>query len=259
MIATVTLALLLALPLPAPGSGGAPASAGMARIPAGSYTPLYVRDAGRARVDAFELDRRPVTRGEYLEFVRADPRWRRGEAKPVLAGRGYLAGWPGALDAGGAAALRQPVTEVSWFAARAYCGAQGKRLPTTDEWEYAAAASETVRDAARDPDFTARLLGMYTAPRDPAAPVGSTFRNAYGVWDLHGLVWEWVADFNNVLASDDSRGTAAKDHKLYCAGGSVGTSDPSNYPAFLRFAFRAGLTGRSTTRNLGFRCARSLP
>lgn len=259
VILVLFLALLLGLPLPAWGSGRTPAGEReTVRVPAGSYVPLYTRDGGAVRVAAFEIDRHPVTRAEYLEFVRADPRWRRDRVKPVFAGAGYLAGWPSALDAGGSAAAERPVTQVSWFAARAFCEAEGKRLPTADEWEYVAAASETERDASRDPDFVRRLLGMYTTRRDPLPPVRSTFRNAFGVWDLHGLVWEWVLDFNNVLVSDDSRGAGGRDHKLYCAAGSVGATDPGNYPAFLRYAFRAGLTGRSTVANLGFRCARSV-
>ena len=43
-----------------------------------------------------------------------------------------------------------PSTQVSWFAARAYCASLGKRLPTVDEWEYAAAASERRTDATDD-------------------------------------------------------------------------------------------------------------
>lgn len=258
--ALILLAALLALPLPALGSGGAPARPdAMVQVPAGSYLPLYAAGRARTRVAAFELDRYPVTRGEYVEFVRANPRWRRSRVKPVLAGDGYLAGWNSDLDAAGSASARRPVTQVSWFAAQAYCRAQGKRLPTADEWEYVAAASETARDASGNPEFTRRLLDLYTTRRDALPEVGSTFPNAYGVWDMHGLVWEWVADFNNLLAPDDSRAVGGRDHRLYCAAGAVGATDPSNYPGFLRLAFRAGLTGRSTTGNLGFRCARSLP
>lgn len=77
--------------------------------------------------------------------------------------------------------------------------------------------------------------------------------------DLHGLAWEWTLDFNGVFVSDDSRetgsGVAGRDHALFCASAAVGASDPSNFPAFMRYAFRAGLTGRSTVRSLGFRCA----
>jgi formylglycine-generating enzyme required for sulfatase activity len=177
--------------------------------------------------------------------------------RPVFAEGGYLAEWRADLDPGDADVLRRPVTSVSWFAAKAYCAAQGKRLPTVDEWEYAAAASETQRDAAREPEFVRRLLARYAAHRTDTLP------NAYGVRALHGGPWEWTLDFNSVLVSDDSRGLGAggdeRDHGLFCASAAIGATDPSNYPAFLRYAFRAGLTGRTTARTLGFRCAADLP
>ena len=237
--------------------------AGMAHIPAGSYAPLYRRAGeGRVHVAAFALDVEPATNADYLAFVRANPQWRRGSVRPVFAERGYLAEWRGDLDPG-AATLDRPVTSVSWYAAKAYCAWRGKRLPTVDEWEYAAAASETRRDAAREPSFVRRLLGLYAARSAYAAgampAVGAGFRNVYGVRDLHGLAWEWTLDFNGVLVSDDSReggsGVEEKDHALFCAGAAVGAADPTNYPAFLRYALRAGLTGRSTLRTLGLRCA----
>ena len=237
-------------------------TAAMARIPAGSYQPLYGAIGGApVVVKSFRLDREPVTRGEYLEFVKANPAWRRGAVRPLLAGRNYLSAWAGDLDAGNATDLRRPVTEVSWFAAKAYCESRGKRLPTVDEWEYAASASETRAGVAREPGFIRRILALYAArPNDGVLPpVGSGFRNVYGVRDLHGLAWEWTLDFNDVMVSDDSRasGSAAgsSDHMLFCASAAIGASDPSNYPAFMRYAFRAGLTGRSTARTLGFRCA----
>src|SRR5690348_1454731 len=112
-------------------------------IPAGSYEPLYRRAGeGRVAVAAFALDVEPATNADYLAFVQSHPAWRRGAVKPVFAERGYLADWRGPLDPGDADALRRPVTAVSWFAAKAYCESRGKRLPTVDEWEYAASASE---------------------------------------------------------------------------------------------------------------------
>lgn len=249
--------LLLALAAaPAAAKTGVPA--GMARIPPGRYVPLYLNGRANVEVRAFALDRHPVTRGEYLAFVRAHPRWQRGRVPGAFAERGYLAGWPGPLAVGPAADARRPVTEVSWFAARAFCAARGARLPTTDEWEYAALASESVRDASRDPAFITRLLALYRTPRTLPPAVGSGFRNAYGVSDLHGVVWEWVSDFNSLLISDDSRATAGRDHPLFCAAGVVGATDPNNYPAFLRYGFRAGLQGRTTVGSLGFRCAQDI-
>jgi len=252
-----SLLLALSLGLCARPAAAAPVGPEMARIPGGSYVPLFVNGPGSVKVDAFALDRFPVTRADYLAFVRARPAWRRGQVRRAFAGPGYLSGWPSAASAGGARELRLPATGVSWFAARAYCAWRGKRLPTTDEWEFAARASERSRDASRDPAFTARLLRLYTsrAPR----PVGSTFRNAYGVSDLHGLVWEWTLDFNGVMVSNDSRATSGRDHPLFCAAGVVGATDPGNYPAFLRYGFRAALDGRTTTEGLGFRCAQDLP
>jgi formylglycine-generating enzyme required for sulfatase activity len=242
-----------------PTARGRAVPANMVTVPAGSYVPLYgaAGPAGSMRVATFRLDRDLVTMGDYLAFVRANPSWRRSAVRPVFAERGYLAEWTGDLEP--ATPLDQPVTGVSWFAAKAYCAAQGKRLPTTDEWEYAAAASETKRDAARDPGFVRRLVTLYANRAGHAPVAGAGFRNRYGVDDLHGVVWEWTLDFNGVLVSDDSRelgsGVRASDHHLFCASAAIGATDPSNYPAFLRYAFRAGLTGRSTVGTLGFRCA----
>jgi sulfatase modifying factor 1 len=67
-----------------------------------------------------------------------------------------------------------------------------------------------------------------------------------------------VLDFNNVMISDDSRGTGGSDRQLYCAAAASTARDPSDYAAFLRYSFRASLTGRSTQSNLGFRCVRSV-
>lgn len=245
-------ALLLAAPLPSAAQAGGEGA--MAVIPAGSYTPLYTTDGADVDVPSFRLDRHQVTRGEYEVFVRSNPRWRSDRVKPVFADARYLAGWAAPTEQGGNPDA--PVTNVSWFAARAYCQAQGKRLPSVHEWEYVARADETREDASRDPAFRDRLVQLYT--RRPAKPpaVGSIYRNRFGVDDMHGLVWEWVRDFNTIMFSSDSRGTGARDAQLYCAAGADGASDKGDYAAFLRYAFRASLSkGSATASSLGFRCA----
>jgi formylglycine-generating enzyme required for sulfatase activity len=184
-----------------------------------------------------------------------------------LADAGYLVGWPSGSSAGDAADLDRPVTSVSWYAAAAYCTSQGKRLPTVDEWELAAAASETKRDASSDPAFRRRLAALYAARRPGLPPrVSDTSANLYGVRGLHGVVWEWTSDFNATFVAgrehrDGQHGehAAGKEHAqgrhLYCASSAVGATDPTDYPAFLRSAMRAGLTARSTVSGVGFRCA----
>ena len=256
MRALLSLLLLALAAAPAAAETAVPPE--MARIPGGRYVPLFMNGRATVEVASFALDRHPVTRAQYLAFVRAQPRWQRGRVPGAFAERGYLASWPAPLAVGTAEDARRPVTEVSWFAARAFCAWRGARLPATDEWEYAALASERSRDASRDPAFATRVLGLYRTPRPVPPVVGSGFRNAYGVSDLHGVVWEWVLDFNSLLVSDDSRATGGRDHPLFCAAGVVGATDPGNYPAFLRYGFRAALEGRTTVGSLGFRCAQSL-
>jgi formylglycine-generating enzyme required for sulfatase activity len=242
--------------------------AAMVALPAGAYRPLYghAGDASR-RVAAFRLDRDPVTRGDFLAFVRTHPEWRRSSVAPRVAERDrYLADWRDDLDPSpravtesrDAAALRRPVTDVSWFAAQAYCEAQGKRLPTLVEWEYAAAASESKRDAARDPSFIQRLVSRYASRGQSHATVDAGVRNAYGVRGLHDFGWEWTADDGIDRHPHGGAHGAAHDDApdASCAGAAIGAADATNYPAFLRFAMRAGLTSRTSLSSLGFRCAR---
>ena len=256
--AVPVFALLLCLVLPATGSTTAVDTA-MVRVPAGDHLPLYANAGAHVRVPAFEIDRMPVTRQDFLAFVTERPDWRKSRINPAFARPGYLSAWSGDLSYGASEDGLRPVTQVSWFAARAYCAAQGKRLPTTAEWEYVAAASETERDAARDRRFIADLLRTYGSRRTPTPAVNGAAPNRFGVHHLHDRTWEWTSDFNSVLLGDDSRGASGHDRRLYCAAGTIGSTDPANYPAFLRYGFRAGLKGRTTADNLGFRCARDLP
>jgi len=243
----------------------------MVRVPAGSYVPLYQREARdpvtgnlvrRAEsrpVPAFLLDEKPVTNREYLQFVRDRPEWRRSAVKSTFADENYLRHWAGDLELGPLAPPRSPVVYVSWFAARAFLAARGKRLPKVDEWEFAGAASETEADASRDSGFQERLRDWYARPTPAVLPaVESTLRNLYGIWDLHGLIWEWTLDFNSALVTGESRGDASLDRGLYCGGAASGAADFENYPAFMRFAYRSSLQARYATGNLGFRGARDL-
>jgi formylglycine-generating enzyme required for sulfatase activity len=227
------------------------------RIPSGSYRPLYaIAGQARARVASFSLDREPVTRGEFLSFVRANPEWRRSAVGRTMADDGYLANWLGDLDAGDAVDLRRPVTAVSRYAANAYCAAAGGRLPTVNEWEYAAAASETRTDGGADPRFARRLLEIYSQRTNDGRvpPVGSGFRNVYGVRDMHGGAVEWTAE-DAMPAGHVHAG--AHEHMASCASAAIGATDQTDYPGFLRHAFRSALSSRSTVLTLGFRCAAS--
>ena len=250
------LLTILALALAATAAQAAPRAV---RVEGGVYTPVFPPspEEKEIRVKPFILDERPVTNGEFLAFVRAQPRWQRDRISRLFAGEGYLSHWGGPTALGGGAPPDAPVVQVSWFAAKAYCEAQGKRLPTESEWEYVASASETRADARQDPAFVAQLLGWYARPNAKVLPpAGKGAPNVHGIRDMHGLVWEWVSDFNSTLVSGDSREDGDPDKMRFCGAGALTAADKNDYATFMRIAFRSSLKAPYTTGNLGFRCAR---
>src|SRR5690606_21549452 len=119
--------------------------------------------------------------------------------------------------------------------------------------------SPTRPDGANDPDFMASLRRWYSTPNPIELP--STKLNPpnyYGVHDLHGLVWEWVSDFNTAMITGDSRGDTGLDRVLFCGGAADGSTERDNFPTYVRFGFRSGLKAAYTVHNLGFRCARDI-
>ena len=201
-------------------------------------------------VGSFWLDEHAVTNAAFLAFVTAHPEWRRSRVARIFGDAGYLSHF--ASDASlGNAGPNQPVTRVSWFAAKAFCEADGRRLPREAEWEYAARASEHRADGTNDRALRQRVLAWYARPRPDVLPdVRSTYRNFWGAWDMHGLVWEWVEDWNTPR---DAEGL--DDGQRVCGGASFGAGDSTDYATFMRFAFRSSLRGDYTVANLGFRCA----
>jgi len=214
-----------------------------------SYTPAFpVSPADRDRtVPAFWIDREPVTNAQYAAFVAATPSWRRDRVKPLFADARYLSHWRSTDELGERARPDAPVVQVSWFAARAFCADRGGRLPTEAEWEVVAAASPTERDASHDPAWSAQILAWYGEPTPAVIPAITHRANAWGVADLHGLVWEWVEDFGSSLVGAEAGSL--------CGAEAAAAKDPRAYATFMRFAFRGSLAARFTTPNLGFRCA----
>ena len=254
---SMLLLVLAVLAWPTSGLASADSPRGMVHIEGGTVRPLYETASGSqsVAVTSFWLDARPVTNRQFLAFVRANPNWRRSRVPALLAEDGYLRDWRSDLSFGGLAP-HAPVVDVSWFAARAYARWQGRRLPTTDEWEYVASASATRRDGRSDPAYTRQLLAWVSRPRPAVFPaVGQSEPNVWGVYDLHGLVWEWTADFTSALVTADSRSNRDTDRALFCSAGAVGAADFEDYTAFLRYGYRSGLEARYAVPNLGFRTA----
>ncbi|MGB5855658.1 MAG: formylglycine-generating enzyme family protein [Oceanisphaera sp.] len=230
----------------------------MVELPRGEVRPLYLtKDSPLTQVAPFRLDTTPVTNRQFSDFVRQHSHWQSKQAPALFVEAQYLSHWP---DNGPAPEQQaQPVTYVSWFAASAYCQAQGKRLPTVSEWEYVAQASELAANGSKEPGYTQRILSWYARPAtDALTRVGQGPANYWQVYDMHGLVWEWTQDFNTALVTGESRGDSALDQGLFCGSGAAGSADPSDYAAFMRFGFRSSLKAPYTLGNLGFRCAQDI-
>jgi len=215
-------------------------------IPAGRYLPFFKQKVSQSiPVAQFWLDTAPVTRREYLEFVRRNPAWRKSQVKALFAEGTYLADWSSDSSPGGD--IESPVTFVSWFAARAFCADRDDRLPTVAEWERAAGAAYPT---------------MVSAPELTTLQSAAPFRFAMGrpVADIHstpvefGSTWEWAADFNSAIALGDSTGPNGRS-SLFCGAG-FRSNNATDYAAFLRYSFRSSLRANYTLRTLGFRCAR---
>lgn len=231
----------------------------MVVIERGAFVPLYGATSKKpVQVKAFNIDVYPVTNAQFLVFLKKNPEFSRSKIKGIFADKSYLSHWESEFNYGVTNLKNAPVTNISWFAAKKYCACQGKRLPTMDEWEYVAMADEKRIDARTKEEFNKYILSWYEKPKTYAKPIGQTFKNYWGVYDMHGLVWEWTSDFKSIFLSGESRKDKDTDKNLFCGAGSVNATDLMNYAAFMRYAFRSSLKARFTTKNLGFRCAKDL-
>ena len=249
---TAVLCVLLASPV------FADESARMALVRGGKFESVLPPAAGVKEVSVadFRLDRTPVTNAQFARFVQLRPQWRRDRVAALFADTEYLSHWSSAVEPGDQT-RNQPVVRVSWFAASAYCEARGARLPTWYEWEYAAAASATARDARSDPAWQQTVLSWYSRPATATLPqVGRSPANYHGVQDLHGVIWEWVDDFGGMLVAGDNRQQSDPDSLRFCGPGALTMEQKENYPTLMRIAMLSSMQARYTGPAMGFRCAK---
>ncbi|MNL12578.1 Serine/threonine-protein kinase pkn1 [compost metagenome] len=225
----------------------------MILVPAGSFKmPAYLDKVPRS-VPAFWMDPQAVTNEQYKLFLKKNPEWQRSQILRLFADREYLEYWKNELDYGGPLFAESPVVRISWFAARAYCESHGKRLPTINEWEYVG-----LKPLKNKKDLKQVILEWYGEQASwPLPAARSKESNVIGLYNLHGLIWEWVEDFNSSLVTGESRGDTALDKNLFCGAGAAKAADPGDYAAFMRFAFRSSLQAKYTVRSLGFRCVKN--
>jgi sulfatase modifying factor 1 len=201
-------------------------------------------------IDSFQMLPYPVTVSEFKKFLVSHPEWSKENTSSIFKDDYYLKDFEKSPD-------QAPVTYVTWFAAKAYCESFGLNLPTVNQWEYAAAASESKKNANREEKFLRRILNWYGEPQgQQLKDVGSIYKNIYNIWDMHGLIWEWVDDFNSSFVTGESREDSSFNKDMFCGAGSLSSTDKENYAAYMRFAFRSSLKGKNAVWNLGFRCVK---
>ena len=255
------LGLTLLASAAAAAAAAAHASAQYRPLPAAAFRSALAIDGVAARIElpAFTMRTEPVTVGEFAIFLARYPQWRRDRILPFYANADYLRDWQTPIVAGPGFADRQPVTEISWFAARAYCASEHARLPRWYEWEYAAAADSTRRDARNDPQRNQRLLAdILRSGGQAPQPIGMQAANVYGIADLGSLVWEWTEDYAAMFPNADARVAGSGPVLALCGGSALAFADKNEYALMLRVAALTALKPVDASPHVGFRCVRDL-
>ncbi len=164
----------------------------------------------------------------------------------------------------------QPVERVIWHDAveccrklselpreRVACAAY--RLPTEAQWEYACRAGTTTHYSFGDNDEALGQHAWWGWKVAHAQPVGRLEGNAFGLFDMHGNVWEWCADryaaeYYRDSPREDPPGPDQGTSRLW-RGGSWSNSSPAE----LRCALRLGIGADHSNNNAGFRVACEIP
>ncbi|HNN95092.1 MAG TPA: formylglycine-generating enzyme family protein [Pseudomonadota bacterium] len=229
----------------------------------------------RVQVSGFAMGKYPVTQGQYTEVMDQNPSHFQEPAED------------------GESRAGRPVEQVSWFDAVRFCNrlseregctlcyriqepaegtgaeplvewdqaADGYRLPTEAEWEYACrAGTETAYSFGDD----AAQLGDYAWFAENSAgrthAVGEKKPNGWGLHDLHGNVWEWCWDwYQSYKVTSDKDTLVTLTHPIgppsgswrVLRGGSFGRE-----PGSLRAANRGSYVPEVRDGDLGFRCVR---
>ncbi|KAM4726084.1 inactive C-alpha-formylglycine-generating enzyme 2 [Anableps anableps] len=237
-----------------------------------------------AEVQPFRIDKYPVTNALFRDFVRAEKYKTEAETfgwsfvfqdfvsdelKSKVTQRIESAPWWLPIEqafwrqpAGPGSGIRErldfPVVQVSWNDAQEFCKWKGNRLPTEEEWEWAARGGLQGRTYPWGNKFQPNRTNLWQGqfPDGDTAEDGyhgtspvTAFppQNSYGLYDMMGNTWEWTS----------TRFPAAQPTYVLRGASWIDTVDGSaNHKAWV--TTRMGNTPDSASDNLGFRCAASL-
>ena len=200
---------------------------------------------------AFEMgDRNGAFSEKPVHTVELDPYYLDRTEVTVGAFRGYDPGYRSVQDD------RQPVTDISWTEAEAYCRSVGKRLPSEAEWERACRGARGAQYGYGDRyDIAAGRSGQ-SLGAGPVA-VGSYATGHGGLLDLTGNVWEWCSDwygrdYYKTSPRRNPTGPATGDRRAIRGGAWFSNA------AFSKCTHRPGNILSKRDPSIGFRCAQDL-
>jgi formylglycine-generating enzyme required for sulfatase activity len=156
-----------------------------------------------------------------------------------------------------------PVEQVSWEDCQDFVKKLNEKAksqikdrvagpPTEAQWEYACRAGTTTRWSFGDNESTVGENGWYNGNSGGQThPVGKRKPNAWGLYDMHGNVWEWCRDWHGPYGGDarDPEGPRSGQERCLRSG------DWGTNPNHCRSAFRRGVSSTTRYMNTGFRVA----
>lgn len=195
----------------------------------------------RVQLDPYYIGRREVTNAEYARYlddtgVSPPPHWSTGHEP----------------------APDEPVTGLTWSEAQAWVEWAGLRLPSEAQWEHAARAGSSTAYAFGD--AVERLTDYAVCAVEGSHPRAVAMRqpNAWGIYDAHGNVWEWVADRFGAYTRSTRPGDGVRDgagaQLRVIRGGSW-----ANPARMCRSASRSAMDPAVRDDKLGFRAAAPRP
>jgi len=228
----------------------------MVRINGGTFTMGFQSDnrdsVHSVTVSSFNMGKYEVTQKEYQEVMGTNPSGFKGDNLPV-----ELVTWYDAINYCNRKSQREGLTpaytvngeNVTWN-----LKANGYRLPTEAEWEYACRAGTTTNNNTGD--RISDNTGWYSANSNSTThPVGQKSANSWGLYDMHGNVFKWCWDWYGYYSSNtqtDPRGASSWSSRVYRGGGWNSSSSNllsghryTNHPSFryIGLGFRVARNG----------------
>jgi formylglycine-generating enzyme required for sulfatase activity len=212
-------------------------------IPSGRFTMDDGVHANVVDLESFYLARTPVTNGQYREFLEAMPK----VAKPrYWADRQFNQ-------------PEQPVVGVSWDDAKVYCDWAGLVLPTEAQWEYACRAGTTTAYHSGDDEADLARVGWYARNSGGRLrAVAELEPNGFGLYDMHGNVFEWCLDNFGSYKTSPHRGDGLRYEPVGDASRVVRGGCWFNVARFARSAFRDDWHPGVRSYDVGFRPAQGI-